>query len=483
MPLVNHKPSQTTKRRKVTLTQDTPKGSPATDPYILTIRDEVEKDSDSPAIEETRYQGNSHTPTDTYILTLSSDGQTYTLDALGASYNFNMTSAPWEQDPTRLSEQYKQISEHYDDNDETQQPEENGIGNEYAEDSHEDHDPDAPDPNNPYDWRHYIGKFPLAAPSSSALQSDSRAASTVGTPIMRAKTGASPAVTPRPHTSNGHLAVNSSSNLREKSPLSMPQRGGKEKEKEKPKPKPKPKSSSVLKKIKRAAPPRYTKPAELETSASSAEDDSSRPVPGRGSAGFGLGLGIDMGGHSRGATEPAQKKAKTSTGAQAHSTITAAASKAKAAPTQGPPRAENEKAKEPICRAKADTILEFDESAFEKNSSDEDDDDADDEIDIRANTDDDVEELKLPEPAVRRGSTVVSSAAGGLAVEKEKPVEENLRRQSTWDEDDEAMLQAEFEEALAESEREGTEGEEAVEVVGSGVGARKQDSDSESEEE
>lgn len=425
--------------------------SPSADVYTLKIRDTDENDDGSARAEQTRYVGHGHTPADNYILTLSEDGQTYTLDALGAEYNFNMVSAPWEQDSARLAEQYKQIPEQDEEQDDDAY-QENGHDHNVVN-GNADHDPDAPDPDNPYDYRHYIDTLStLTVPSSSILPADSRAASTANTPMMRAWTGASPAPTPRPHTSNGHLSVNGSSDLRERSPMRTPQRVEKAK--------PKPKASAAMRKIKRAAPPRKTAAAAAaDTEASSADEESVIRVSSKKNQG--LGLGIDLGGGKD--TGPAAKKPRSDTVKRPNTTGTTSTSKSTA-----------RKETKPVHRARADTVLEFDEGdAFQADSDRDDEDDAGyennnvkDHNESSPHTDDDVDELELPGPVVG----------------------EPLRRQSTWDEDAEAMLQASLEEALMEQEEEEAQGHANADADAAGIQSqaavgRKADSDSESEEE
>lgn len=107
------------------------------------------------------------------------------LDELEFQYAFNLVSAPWEKDAEKLAAQYKQIPV---------QPE-NDIDTEITGDEEglfEEED-SGPDPDNPFDYRHYLNGLP-------DLPGEHKAASTAGTPLLaasRATTSLKPALARR----------------------------------------------------------------------------------------------------------------------------------------------------------------------------------------------------------------------------------------------------------------------------------------------
>jgi len=105
-------------------------------------------------------------PSSSLALVYDPNNQSFTLDKVDTDFRFNLQSTPSNKDAASLAARYEHL-----DTGLFQQPdnEEDDLFDENAA----DHDPDtqSPDPNNPYDYRHFLhraraGHSPSPAPSS-----------------------------------------------------------------------------------------------------------------------------------------------------------------------------------------------------------------------------------------------------------------------------------------------------------------------------
>ena len=119
------------------------------------------------AATETAYKGHRTKNSGAYILRLDSEGNTLILDRLEADYAFNLVSAPWEKDSDKLVTQYQQIAE-----------EETAPDVDSAEDEGLfDDNTSEPDPDNPFDYRHYLNGLP-------EIPGGARSVSAASTPVL-----------------------------------------------------------------------------------------------------------------------------------------------------------------------------------------------------------------------------------------------------------------------------------------------------------
>ncbi|KAK4697237.1 hypothetical protein P7C71_g808, partial [Lecanoromycetidae sp. Uapishka_2] len=97
-------------------------------------------------------------------LVYDSSTQSFALDKIDADFRFNLKSTPSDKDAASLAARYEQL-----DTGHSQQPE-NDEGD-VVDENNADPDTEPPDPNNPYDYRHFLnrvraGHSPSPAPSS-----------------------------------------------------------------------------------------------------------------------------------------------------------------------------------------------------------------------------------------------------------------------------------------------------------------------------
>jgi hypothetical protein len=128
------------------------------------------------------YEGTKSSPKKSYVLVFDSETQTATLQPLTASYSLNLKSTPWKSSPKQLAEQYPQIHEQSDASD-------------YGEGS----DPfgsvsdDEPDPDNPFDFRHFLdGARPPRMSASPAPAPVPKVASLSESSIARERSMSNP---------------------------------------------------------------------------------------------------------------------------------------------------------------------------------------------------------------------------------------------------------------------------------------------------
>ncbi|KAK5011342.1 hypothetical protein LTR28_003818 [Elasticomyces elasticus] len=103
--------------------------------------------------EEYTYSGVQAADKDNYVLIWDDVKQDLVLEKLDAVHSFNLTSAPWEEDQEKLAQQYPQLGSEIDRS-RTSTQDEDLFGQ--NSDSDEDSEDDAPDPKNPFDFRHYL---------------------------------------------------------------------------------------------------------------------------------------------------------------------------------------------------------------------------------------------------------------------------------------------------------------------------------------
>lgn len=147
-------------------------------------------EADSPATlslkdgdDEYTYNGLERDADHIYVLIPDENGDGYTLEKLTSAHDFNLTSTPWEADVHKLSQQYPQLGEGAQ-----VQPDEDLFGDEDVNGDAE------PDPDNPFDFRHYVDAAeepPQPSPaldpqrSTTATPVVSQAPSKTSTPIAR----------------------------------------------------------------------------------------------------------------------------------------------------------------------------------------------------------------------------------------------------------------------------------------------------------
>jgi hypothetical protein len=154
----NTKPSQTTDTRHTQIG-----GSDRHGATTLSIRDD---EPEGPKLYE--YNGARTEAKGTYVLIFDDATHAATLEPLNSAYTFNLTSAPWENNPHRLAREYPQVhppkatGEGSDDEDADLFEDEDEDGNEEA------------DAANPFDFRHFLqgsGSSPSPPHGPSAVSS------------------------------------------------------------------------------------------------------------------------------------------------------------------------------------------------------------------------------------------------------------------------------------------------------------------------
>ncbi|KAF9638724.1 putative ell-associated factor protein [Lasiodiplodia theobromae] len=159
----NHKPTQAAGTARTTTLKPASTGD---DQFTLCIRD---KDKEASAKASTyEYAGQRKELKKTYVVVFDKDTQTATLEPLDETYAFNLTSAPWEQDPAKLADQYQQVRPR------NEKPDRGAAANDDADDLFSDgsatprsmaesmfgggslSEDDEPDESNPFDFRHFL---------------------------------------------------------------------------------------------------------------------------------------------------------------------------------------------------------------------------------------------------------------------------------------------------------------------------------------
>ncbi|KAL6704997.1 hypothetical protein ACN47E_007400 [Coniothyrium glycines] len=182
----NHKPAQTSDSRTTTLTS-TSNGS-----YKLRLEDS----NPAGGNDVYTFTGHKSALTKSYILVLDSSSQQATLEPLSSSYTFNLAT----RNNANISSQHPKIYPKKAKDDPTDRDEDADLFGDAAGDD----EGGDPDPDNPYDFRHFLAKekekrgdeSEYHAASSPDYRTD-RTGSTVNTPQLGARNGSSVAAKPR----------------------------------------------------------------------------------------------------------------------------------------------------------------------------------------------------------------------------------------------------------------------------------------------
>jgi hypothetical protein len=144
--VVNHKPKQTSTERVSKISSN--KGND----YTLTIEDDGDERP-----EKYTYRGHKSTAKRSFVLVFDPAKQSCSLEPLSATYNFNLTSTPWEQSASKLEKQYPQLQPHKDVKGENHDM--------IDEDGSEADDGGA---DNPYSYKNFLKKSASGAPKNVA---------------------------------------------------------------------------------------------------------------------------------------------------------------------------------------------------------------------------------------------------------------------------------------------------------------------------
>lgn len=136
----NHKPAQTSESRTTTLTSS----SPST--YNLKVEDK----SGSRDKDIFKFTGNRVATKKSYVLLFDPTSQKATLEPLSDAYTFNIAT----KNEKNISSEYSKIQPKKS---KESQQDDQGDGDLFGEDVGDDESGD-PDPNNPYDFRHFLDK-------------------------------------------------------------------------------------------------------------------------------------------------------------------------------------------------------------------------------------------------------------------------------------------------------------------------------------
>ncbi len=155
-----------------------------TDIYNLSMTDTDEQNQ----ISTFTYTGQQrNVSSGSYILVFDPIKQAFNLETLDSQFNFNLTSAPWEADQKTLEENYPQLEFGPD------------SPSEEDEDLFEDGGTDdAPDPTNPYDYRHFMNERPTSPSSDSASTPKFPATTKITTTAPRSQQRETPKPKPKP---------------------------------------------------------------------------------------------------------------------------------------------------------------------------------------------------------------------------------------------------------------------------------------------
>jgi len=144
---------------------------------------------------EYKYSG-SQKPTDACVLVYNPGTQQMTLDKLDTQFEFNLQSTPTNKDAPSLAQKYAHIG--------TEQPDSSlDVTGEVAGSADPEGD-DTADPNNPYDYRHFLHeatnrRTPSSSPRPRAGSSPAHRPSAISSPATRPiRPAARPKPRPRP---------------------------------------------------------------------------------------------------------------------------------------------------------------------------------------------------------------------------------------------------------------------------------------------
>lgn len=184
MKAVNHKPNLSSGTRSTNISAQGPSQS------SLNITD-----NEDGKTSVYKYSGQQRKSKKSYVLIFNQDTQTCTLEPLSSTYNFNIHSTPWESSSSKLVQQYPQL----------QAKEEDHPGLDDADNIEEGVSDEEPDPDNPYDYRHYINIARDVSPTPSPLLRPTNTGNTPGLHSARPKPTAEAKPRSRPATKTDPL--------------------------------------------------------------------------------------------------------------------------------------------------------------------------------------------------------------------------------------------------------------------------------------
>lgn len=185
---MNHRPKLSSNATKPTITPSTPGPSHS---YDLSVTDENNGIY--------LYNG-SQQPTESLALIYDPSTSSFTLDKIDSEFRFNLRSTPTNDDASKLAAQYPQLDTGLQDAEET----ENG---EDLFDENQNPDDEEPDPDNPYDYRHFLksaraGHSPSPEPSVYGSPRPSHTFNT--SPMLAASSPLRPSPAPKPTKRRSH---------------------------------------------------------------------------------------------------------------------------------------------------------------------------------------------------------------------------------------------------------------------------------------
>ncbi|KAF2020134.1 hypothetical protein BU24DRAFT_133886 [Aaosphaeria arxii CBS 175.79] len=172
----NHKPRQTTASRVSTIKPTGP------DRYTLTLQD---KEEDQRAT-KTTFTGQKQAPKRSYVLLFDSTSQRATLEPLSSTYTFNLATENGKDKASAYPKIYPKKEK-----DEPSPPADDDL---FSDEGKGDHENDEPDPDNPFDFRHFLSKdskdkqgneSPFVIPNSPDYRTGTGSAA--NTPMMGAR--------------------------------------------------------------------------------------------------------------------------------------------------------------------------------------------------------------------------------------------------------------------------------------------------------
>ncbi|KAF2704686.1 hypothetical protein K504DRAFT_460952 [Pleomassaria siparia CBS 279.74] len=177
----NHKPAQTTSTRNTTLT------STSSHNYALKVEDSTGRSDGAKDIFRFTGQRSATSSKSSYVLIFDPTSQKATLEPLSASYTFNLASKNGVDIPTST---YPHIYPKKQKGEASQDT----IGDEELFDlTSNDNENDEPDPDNPYDFRHFLGAVSEKKGNESEYMASSPdyrtgTGSAMNTPLLTAAT-------------------------------------------------------------------------------------------------------------------------------------------------------------------------------------------------------------------------------------------------------------------------------------------------------
>ena len=180
-PSDNHKPQQTSKKRKTTLKPSANDSGK----FQLLIRDSNE---DSGGQELYKYSGRSSSEKDVYAVLFEPQTRRCVFAPVSSHYIFNLTSTPKEKDASKLQKEYDQIKSHQPIGASSDAEDDLfGDGEDQASDGNSDAEPSV------FDWRKFVPRCPSTSPEHTSSNYGRGAMSAQNTPLLSAQGGKSSA--------------------------------------------------------------------------------------------------------------------------------------------------------------------------------------------------------------------------------------------------------------------------------------------------